>query len=153
MLARLRPKEAVRPLVGIYLKYGKDPSDKTAQEAAGVLSAYSFSEAGEELYAVYEESGYSPLVCSLISDCGFFDARSVLAVCKKDVHAGISLLDAGCASYNREELGRMKMTLVLGIILRSITTWRILASSPSGCLRRTSMQESTPSRSSAPSGK
>lgn len=108
LLARLRPKEAVRPLVGIYLKYGKDPSDKTAQEAAGVISAYSFDEAGEELYAVYEESGYSPLVCSLISDCGFFDARSVLAVCKKDVHAGISLLDAGCASYNREELGRMK---------------------------------------------
>lgn len=108
LLSRLRPKEAVRPLVGLYLQYGKDPSDKTAQEAAGVLSAYPFEEAGEELYAAYEESGHSPLVCGLISGCGFFDARSVLEVCRRDVHAGIRLLDAGRSSYDREELGRMK---------------------------------------------
>lgn len=108
LIARLRPKEAVRPLVGVYLKYGKDPSDKTAQEVAGILSAYAFEEAGMELYAAYEESKYSPMLCTLISDCGFFDAKSVLAVCKKDVHAGINLLDAGCSSYNREELGWMK---------------------------------------------
>lgn len=108
VLARLHPKEAVLPLVGLYLQYGKDSSDKRAQEAAEVLSTYPFEVAGDELYAAYEESGYSPLVCGLISDCGFFDARSVLEVCRRDVHAGIRLLDAGRASYNRDELGRMK---------------------------------------------
>lgn len=107
ILAKLHPKEAIKPLISLYEKYSKDSSD-SIDKIEGIFLYYPSIDLIEEVYKKYEDSGFNEIICNLITNCNLFDAESIFHILKKNLHAGIKLLKAKENSYCLNELHKME---------------------------------------------
>lgn len=101
-------EKLINPIIELYIKNKKTLNDyETSDILKKILSSYDKDKIVPIIYSKWESEDFERYIIPLIKELSLFDAKSILEICKKNLHRAIKLLPATSQFYNSEEISYM----------------------------------------------